>query len=213
MAKLVPWFLIVLAAVILLTNILYAVQRQSMVVSTATIDFWVDTNGDARVNTVHPPIRPVLANVVFRVQEHESALGRDVWERCDWSIDIQPISGQPTAQQRRQIIEQMFAEWTTSSCLKGRAPPEAVSGVPAAGTTVVSGSDFALHRWGFVRGVVAGWPTGLALFAGFIAWMIWMTPKGPPREVDRTVCAGCGYSRAGLGEGAACPECGRRGPV
>ncbi|MFT3684021.1 MAG: hypothetical protein QM783_03670 [Phycisphaerales bacterium] len=35
---------------------------------------------------------------------------------------------------------------------------------------------------------------------------VWLRAKAIPAGV----CAGCGYSRSGLAEGAACPECGGR---
>lgn len=208
MAKSVPWFLAVLAVALLLLNIFDAVQKDSMGVSTIAMDFWVDADGTAKLNTFSPPIRPLLANVVFRVQEHRSMLGGELWQSSDWSIDIQPVSAQPTPLQRQQIIEQMFDGWTPFMYLKGRTPPQAITAVPPPGMTVVTGSDFVLHRWGFVRSVVAGWPTGLGLLAGVIAWMIWLTSKQTPREVDRSVCGACGYSREGLALGAPCPECG-----
>jgi hypothetical protein len=59
---------------------------------------------------------------------------------------------------------------------------------------------------GWTVGVVPLWPWALASGAG--AFWLWRGHVVRRRR-ERAGCCACGYSRAGLSAGAACPECGR----
>lgn len=72
--------------------------------------------------------------------------------------------------------------------------------------------------------IIGTWPDGLhvpvsimwpgfalnTLFYAAIAWGLWQVPLAIRRRGRRrrNRCVSCGYDRAGLGIGAACPECG-----
>lgn len=56
---------------------------------------------------------------------------------------------------------------------------------------------------------------GNTLLAGLAWWVVLLAPGVARRGLRRVRgrCVGCGYSREGLGEGQACPECGRSSPL
>lgn len=198
LAKYAAWLLAGAAIVAVGVNVVEAVSEQAGSSSLVMADFYAAPDGTAKINMIHPPIQPVLADVIFRVQEFRSAAGSDVWWRVDWSIDIRPAAGPLTALQRREIIDASFKGWSSFT------PSEALAAIPTPGSTVVSGNEFVLHRAAFLGEVVSGWPVAFVLVAGAIGVVVRLTPKA----VDQAKCAGCGYSRAGLKRGAACPECG-----
>jgi hypothetical protein len=77
------------------------------------------------------------------------------------------------------------------------------------------------HLWQRTRRYALGWLPLCPLWPGFalntlfyaaIAWGLWQVPLAIRRRRRRRMntCIKCGYDRAGLVDGAACPECGAK---